>query len=168
MIGGLTGCPLENATGPGTPMPIPRTSARRVAELCEQGREVLVDDAEDALGARGDVHVERLFGQGRTGEIAHREPRVRRAQVGDEDDAGALVEGQQRRRAAAGRRAPAGLVDELVGEQRVHALRDRRPREPGDAGEIGAGHPLRVADQAEDGAGPDQRCVFLNGHGAEG
>ena len=49
---------------------------------------------------------------GVAGEVADREARVGRAEVGGEDDAGVVVEGQDGRRAAAGRGAVAGLVDE--------------------------------------------------------
>ena len=64
-------------------------------------------------------------------EVGDREARVGGAEVGDEHDAGAVVEGEHGRRAAAGGGAAAGLVDEPVREQRVDALGDGRARQPG-------------------------------------
>jgi hypothetical protein len=49
---------------------------------------------------------------------------VRGAEISGENDAGAVVEGERRRRPAASRFRAARLVDEAVGEQRVDALRD--------------------------------------------
>ena len=85
-------------------------------------------------------------------EVADRQARVRGAEVGGEHDAGGVVEGQHGRRAAAGRRAVAGLVDELVGEQRVDALGDGRAGEAGAARELGPRDGLAVADQPQHGA----------------
>ena len=84
-------------------MPMPRTSSGVRSSFAEQRGEALVDHAEHLLGAVGDVHVERHLGERRTGEIADRQPRVRGAEVGDEHDAGALVEG--RAASAGGRRS---------------------------------------------------------------
>ena len=82
-------------------------------------------------------------------EVAHRDARVGRAEVGDEDDAGVAVEGEHGRRAAAGRGAAAGLVDEPVREQRVDALGDGRAREPGLPREIRPRYRDALADQTE-------------------
>jgi hypothetical protein len=74
---------------------------------------------------------------------------VRGAEVGDEHDARGLVERQRRRRPPAGRDRAARLVHELVGEQRLDALGDRRAGEPGLADEVGARLRAAVADQPE-------------------
>ena len=108
-----------------------------------------MDALEDELGAVGDVHVERRLGQRGACEVGHDEARVGRAEVGDQDDAGALVEGEDGRRAPAGGGAPAGLVDQLVREQRVQPLGHGRAGQTGPAHEVGARDGLPVADQAE-------------------
>ena len=84
----------------------------------------------------------------------HRQPRVRRAEVGHQHDAGAAVEGQHGRRPPAGRGAAAGLVDELVREQRLDPLRHGRAGQPGAPREVRARDRLAVADQAQDAPGP--------------
>ena len=72
-----------------------------------------------------------------------------RAEVGDQDDARTAVEGQHGRRAPTGGGAPAGLIDQLVREQRFDALRDRRASQSGAPGEVRARHRLAVSNQAE-------------------
>ena len=89
---------------------------------------------------------------GVAGEIGDREARVRGAQIGDQNDAGAAVEGQHGRRAAAGGGAPAGLVDQLVCEQRFDTLCDGRARQPGAAREVRARDRLAVANQRQNAA----------------
>ena len=85
-------------------------------------------------------------------EIAHRDPRMGRAEVGDQDDAGVAVEGEHGGRAAAGRGAAAGLVDEALAEQRVDALGDRRAGEPGHPREVGPRDRDFLADQLQERA----------------
>ncbi len=131
MIGGLTGRPLSNSTGPGTPIPIPRTSSRGAPDLVEQFGEALGRPLEGVFRPECDVQVGRALGQRRAGEIAHRDPGVGRSEVGNEDDAGVAIEGQHGRRAATGRGAAAGLVDEALLEKCVDALGDGRAGEPG-------------------------------------
>ena len=74
-----------------------------------------------------------------------------RPEVGHEDHAGALVKGQYGRGTPTGGGASARFVDELVGEQRVEALRDRGPCQTRTADEVGTGYRLPVPDQAEQG-----------------
>ena len=107
---------------------MPRTSLVAAARVGQQLLEALVDPVEHDLRVTRDVGVERALGQRRAGEVGDREPRVRRAEVGDQHDAGAAVERQHGRRPAAGRRAASGLVDEAMREQRLDALRDGRAR----------------------------------------
>ena len=94
-------------------------------DLGEQPAERLVDLLEHDLRAFGDIQVERRLRQGRTGEIGHHETRVGRAQIADQHDARALVEGQHRGRPPAGGSAAAGFVHELVREQGIQTLSDR-------------------------------------------
>ena len=153
MIGGLTGRPLENSTGPGTPIPMPQTSSRRCGPTsASSSLKTLVHPAEHLVGPDGDVQVGGSLDERRAVEVAEREPRVGRAEVGHEDDAGVAVEREHGRRAAAGRGAAAGLVDESEGEQRVDALRHGGAGEAGLPGEIGAGYGDAFADQSEQGA----------------
>ena len=80
-----------------------------------------------------------------------------RAEVGGQHDAGRVVECEVGRRPAAGRGAGAGLVDQPGREERVDALRDGRAGEPGVPGQVGAGHRLAVADQAQHAPAPGRR-----------
>ena len=56
---------------------------------------------------------------------------MRRAEVGDQDDAGIAIERQHGCGATAGRGAASGLVDEALPEERVDPLGDRGARQPG-------------------------------------
>ena len=88
MIGGFTGWPVANATGPGTPIPMPRTSAgasRPPRRSSSPKRSC--DPVEHRLRAVADVEVQRDLGERGAGEVADGEPRVRRAEVGDQHDA---------------------------------------------------------------------------------
>ena len=89
MIGGLRGRPVANSTGPGTPIPIPRTSAALAADLAEQRVEALVDPVEHRLGPGGDLDVAASSASDRAAEVGDREARVGGAEVGGEHDAGA-------------------------------------------------------------------------------
>ena len=152
MIGGLTGRPLANSTGPGTPTPIPRTSSPERPTSSSSSREALGHPLERVLRPERDVEVGRSLGQRRAAEIAHRDPGVRRAEVGDEDDSGVAIERQHGRRAAAGGGAAAGLVDEPLREERVDALGDGRAGEPGHPREVGSRDRDSFADQAQERA----------------
>ena len=96
MIGGLTGC-AASRTRPGPARRCRcRARPRRVAlDFGEQLVEALVDPRRaPARGRRAMSMLERELGERRAGEVAHRQPRVRRAEVGDQHDAGELVEGE--------------------------------------------------------------------------
>ena len=153
MIGGLTGRPVSNSTGPGTPMPIPRTSAGpfpvALKQLVEAGRH----PGQHLARPQRDVEVAGALGERRAGQVGHGHARVGGAQVGHEHHAGLVVEREHRRRPAAGGRGAARLEHEPAGKQRVHPLRHRRARQPRVPGEVGPGHGGPGADQAEELAG---------------
>jgi hypothetical protein len=122
---------------------------RGAGDLGEELLEALVDPLEHDLRAGRDVHVERRLGQRGAREVAHHEPGVGGAEVGDQDDARALVEREDGRGPATGGGAASGLVNELVGEQGIEPLRNGGASQTGAANQIGAGHRLAVPDQAE-------------------
>jgi hypothetical protein len=74
---------------------------------------------------------------------------VRRAEVGNQHDARALVEREHRRGAPTGGSASTGFIHQLVREQRIEALRNGGAGETSAANQIGACHRLAVTDQAE-------------------
>ena len=122
---------------------------------------MLVDVLEDFFRAVGDIHVERRLGQRRAGQVAHHEPRVRGAEIGDEHDAGALVEGQHGRGTSTGRGTATGLVDQLMRQQSVQPLGYGGASQTSAANQIGSSDRLTVADEAEQGPRARQSDPFL-------
>ncbi len=106
--------PAAKATGPGMPTPI-RARRRRAPALAEQLRGSGRGRAEDRSGPSRDVDVERQLGERPAGQVGDGESRVGRAQVGGEDDARLVVEGEHASAAAAGGLGVARLVDEARG-----------------------------------------------------
>ena len=148
MIGGLTGRPLSNSTGPGTPTPIPRTSLPDRPTSSSSSAKRSATQARAVLRPEADVQVGCALGQRRAHEIAHRHPRMRGAEVGDEDDAGIAVEREHGRGTTSGGGAASGLVDEPLLEERVDPLRDGRAGEPGRSRQIRSRDRNLLADQA--------------------
>ena len=139
MIGGLTGRPPSNSTGPGHADADAAHVGRGAADLLEQLGEAVRHPLQDLLRPERDVQV------GRPARPAARprrsltgDPRVGRAEVGDQDHAGLVVERQHGGRAAAGRGAAARLVDEVLAQQRLDALGHGRAGEAGRPREVGA------------------------------
>ena len=89
------------------------------------------------------------LGQHVARQVGDRDARVRGAEVGGQHDARVAVERERPRRAAAARRARLGGHDEPAREQRVDALRDRGPRQPGQRDELGMRPSAPVADEPE-------------------
>jgi hypothetical protein len=124
MIGGATGVPVPNSTGPGDAAEHVHRPRRDVARL---------------LGVR--EHVPRQVDGGDCG--------VGRTEVGREHEAGRRAEAEDARRAAAGRGAELGLLDQAAREQLRDALRDDRPAEAGAGDQLGAGLRPAAADEVE-------------------
>ena len=122
---------------------------RRTGNFIQKLRKALVDAFQDRIGTVRDIHVERRLGQRRAGEIRDDQTRMRRAQVGDQHDARALVERQHRRRTTARGGASARLIHQLVRQQSVEALRNGGASQTGAAYQIGPGDGLPVANQPE-------------------
>ena len=80
--------------------------------MVEQLSETFVHPLEDGFGAKRNVEVGCALRERSADQIAHSHARVRRAQVGDQDDAGVAVEREHRRGAAPGGDAPSGVVNE--------------------------------------------------------
>ena len=150
MIGGLTGRPLSNSTGPGTPTPIPRTSLPDRPTSSSSSVKRSATQARARLRPEGDVQVGCALGQRRADEIAHRYPRMRGAEVGDEDDAGFAVEREHGCGTTAGGGAASGFIDEALREQRVDPLGDSRAGKPGLSGQVRPCDCDLLADQAQE------------------
>ena len=165
MIGGLTARPAANSTGPGRPMPTPRTSAGRAAGLGQQRGEPLVQPGQHDLGPPGDVHLGGLLDEQRAVEVADPQPAVGGAHVGAQHDAAGGVEGELGGRPATGGGAAALLDQQAQPEQGVDPLRHGRPRQPGGAGQVGAAGGLAVPDELEQDPGrEDVRADVARGH----
>ena len=126
----------------------PAHVAARPPDLVEQLGKALGHPGKGRLRPEADVQVGCALGQRRADEIAHRHPRMRGAEVGDEDDAGIAVEREHGRGTTSRGGAAAGLVDETLLEERVDPLRDRRAGEPGRSRQIGSRDCNLLADQA--------------------
>jgi hypothetical protein len=120
----------------------------------QQLGEPLADPLQHDLGAVGDVDDLLTLGQGDAGQVADRQPPVPGAEVGGQDDADPLVEGERRRPPATARRARLRLLDEETGrQQHAEPLHDGRAREAGDVHDIGARERAALADEAQDPSG---------------
>ena len=156
MIGGLIARPVECSTGPGRPIPI-AASSRDVATLVgEQLADHLLDPAEHALRTERDVERHRPLGEDPAVEVGDRGGRVGGAEVDTDHDPGSGVEGQQRRRPAAGR-DPSERHHEAEPHQRFQPGGDRRPGQSGGLDELRPGARLTVPEKVEDVAGPHAR-----------
>ena len=138
MIGGEIGRPVENSTGPGTPIPTPHRRPGRGTGGRPQLVEQLVDPLEAGLRAGGDVG--RLVVMAQDPPVKARDGHVDacRAEVGDEDVTGVRGEGQLAGRPAARARPGLALGDQPAIDQLADALGDDRPRQAGTDDELGA------------------------------
>jgi hypothetical protein len=116
MIGGATGVPVTNSTGPGT------------LGLAQEAVERLLEPREHDLRSLGDRDVLARLGQDVAGQVGDRHARVRGPEVGRQDDARVAVEGERPGRPPAARGAGLRRHHELVREQRVDSLGHRRAR----------------------------------------
>ena len=153
MIGGLTGRPVSNSTGPGMPMPMPRMSAGDFALSCSNSPKRADTHVSTCVGSTSDVHVAGALGQRGARQVADRDACVGRAEVRDEHDSGLVVEREHGRRPPTGGRAAARLEHETARQESLHPLSHRRAREAGVPRQVRAGHGSLVADEAEEVAG---------------
>ena len=140
MIGGETGRPVSNSTGPGTPIPIPQQRPRPVnAASASHSSKSSSTRVSTRVGPVRDrarlLHVR----QDRAGEIGDRDVHARRAEVGDEQVPGVGAEADQPRRPPAGRAAELADADEPVLDELEHALSHHRAAEAGRLDQAGAG-----------------------------
>jgi hypothetical protein len=140
----------------------PNRSSRRWAT------ERLLEPLQHAVRPLRDLDVLGVLGQDLAAQVGHRDPGVRRPEVAGQRDAGPLVEHEVHRATTAGRLAVVDLADELVTEQEVHALGDRRPGDTGQAAEVGARAGLTAADQLEQAAGARVSSAWPRGLGGRG
>ena len=141
---------MANSTGPGSPTPTPTHFVLRTADGHQQLDKGLLEPGQHRLGPVGDGDVLGLFGQHPPGEIRDRHAGVGGAQVAGQHDAGIAVEGEHRRSPTPGRRAVTAGDEELVGQQCVYPLGDRRAGEAGQGGQITPGRGVALADEVED------------------
>ena len=115
MIGGFTGWPVANATGPGMPTPRPRTSPRREPELARAARRAARRPRSSTASGPSAMSISKATsasGRRRRGrETASREWVAPRSAA--RTTPAGVVEGEPRRAPAAGRLLVARLVDEL-------------------------------------------------------
>ena len=123
MIGGETGVPVSNSTGPGTPMPMPHRRPGSVARVGDQLTEQLVDAGQAALRPVADVGRLVAVGDDPAVERGQRHIDARRAQVGDEDVAGVRAEGELARRSAAGARSGVTVAHQADRDQLAAGVR---------------------------------------------
>ena len=150
MIGGLTGRPLSNSTGPGHADPDPAHVVAGTADLARAARRSGRPPIRAPPPGRGRCRGRTLA---RRAACRARSLTATRAWVAPRSATrttpGVAVEREHRRRAPAGGGAAARLVDEAVAEQRVDALGDGRAGESGLPRQVGARDRHAVADQAE-------------------
>ena len=72
MIGGLTGRPVANSTGPGSPTPTPRTSAASRPISLEQLVERMLEPRQHLVGALRDGDLVGVLGEHLAREVGHR------------------------------------------------------------------------------------------------
>ena len=123
MIGGLTGRPNANSTGPGSPTPTPYTGPA-FGRSASSRLELVPDGGEDGVGAGRDVARAVAAGEQPAGQVGDAYGGRDRAQRRDEDDARLGPEAQLARGASTGRGGQADLLHQTALEQRVHALGD--------------------------------------------
>ena len=150
MIGGETGRPDSNSTGPGTPMPMPQSGAGH-ARLGDALVEELLDAGQHGVGAGRDVGRLLPVDDDLAREVGERDVGARRAEVGDEQVARVGAEAEQPRRPAARRDTEAILCQQPVVEQRVDPLGQHRAAEPGRLRELRPRGRAVCADVVEHG-----------------
>ena len=139
MIGGDTGLPVANSTGPGRPTPTPRRSPMSRPARRRRSVEGPLQPREDDVGALGDGDVLGVLGQHPAGQVGDRDPGVGGSDVAGQHHPDVAVEGQHRRGSPSRGGAVAARHEQAVGEQRVDPLGDGgartgRSRWPGHPG----------------------------------
>ena len=154
MIGGATGPPGGELDRPGH-ADADAAHVRRVAPgPLEQGVEALLDPVEHGLGAVGDRPVGHRLGEDLAAEVAQREARVGRAEVGREHDAGAERLNASRRAGARRSRPPRRPAAAVrAASSCVDPLRHRRARQPRQLADLHPRARAPLPHQAEDRAG---------------
>ena len=163
MIGGETGRPVANSTGPGTAIPIPHSAPGHAVGRREQLVEQLLDPPEPDL--RAGLDLRRLVAMAEDPPVERHDRHVdaRRAEVRDQDVPGPGLERQLARRPAAGRRPRVALDHEPPLDQLPHPLGDDGPPEPGPLDQLRARLRSPETDLVED---EDERVQRLVGERA--
>ena len=144
------GRPLECSTGPGNADADADEVARLAAGLLEEAmRVVATSQSRTTSGPSVMSRGSPISLIGSAAEVGQRDPAVRGADVGADDDAGLGVEGEADRWAPSGARRLAARREQARREQGVDAGADGRPGEPGQLRELGAGAWGLVAQQLQ-------------------
>ena len=127
MIGGVTGRPVANSTGPGSPMPTPRSSVRSRPDSSSRASNAPSSHVRTVAGPRP-RRCPCAAGRGPCREIRDLRRGVGGADVAGQDDAGAAVEGQHGRRPSARGGTVASGDEQAAGQQRADAPTVERAR----------------------------------------
>ena len=119
------------------------------AGLSQQDVEALVRPIQDLLGTASDLDLAGLLREDLAAEVGQCKPRVGGPEIGSQDHAGVVIEGEHHRWAPAGRLALTRLAEEAMREELLQPLRHGRAREPGSCHELGASSAVGVANQLQ-------------------
>ena len=155
MIGGLIARPVECSTGPGQAHADGGEVGHAAGCRWRAARRSRAPPSRARPRARSRRRGRRATSaEDRAGQVGQRGAGVRGADVDADDDAGAGVERDQRRRPAAGGDAVADRHDQAEPHQHVDPGGDRGPGQPAGGGQLGAGPRTPVPEEVEDVAGP--------------
>ena len=138
MIGGDTGRPLRNSTGPGMPMPMPHSRPGRSRVAVVSSANSSSTRWRQRLRAGGDVGRLVPMAEDPAVEIGDRDVDAGCAEVGDEHVAGVRAERHLARRAAAGARPDLVVDDQAELDQLGDALGDDASAQTGASNQLGA------------------------------
>ena len=149
MIGGATGRPDSNSTGPGT-RSRSRASARQLVDLREALLKHRLDPAQHDVRPRGDVRRLARVCEDRARQVDHRDVDARRAEVGDEEVPGRRAEAHGARRPPTRRRADLSALEEAARDELADPLDDDGAAQARGGRELRARRGTVCADVVED------------------
>ena len=124
MIGGATGRPDSNSTGPGTPIPIPSSDPGSSSTSARHCSSIASTRPSTTSGPCGDVSRLARVREDRARQVDHRDVDARRAEVGDEEVPGRRAEAHGARRPTTRRRADLAALEEASLDELADPLDD--------------------------------------------